>query len=334
MGIGIDLVVSPPGLAVGGIGMERKGRSKGDDATPRIYDKKSGEYRPVSLLDGRGAMERSARYETPQRRADTRKRRRHRAMMVFYLFTFITVIAAAVAVSLTVLFKIDSIQVNGTSRYSAEDIMRAGGIVKGENLFLAKTKEAGVKIPQKLPYIGTAKVTRRLPAQIVIAISEEPVSGAITYNQKYVVVSPSGKILELADAMPANCPEIKGLKISKAEVGKSIVYQDTSQQATFQSLTAAISSSKFQKVTQIDFSMPYKIQMVYDNRVIMNLGLPSDFDYKLRFAKSILDAGKIKDTEKGTLNLSLTVEDNNAFFDPSYAANSAVSSKTAQNSSK
>jgi cell division protein FtsQ len=303
--------------------MRRKRKSGDDDTTPRIYDKESGEYRPVSHLNDRsdhqnGTTARSSRYETPQRRADARKRRRRRALLLFYLFTFVTVITAAVAVSLTVLFKIDAIEVNGTSRYSAEEIMKAGGIEKGENLFLAKTKEAGVRIQQKLPYIQTAKVTRRLPAKIVIFISEEPVSGVLEFNKKYAMVGPSGKVLELVDKMPANFPEIKGVKLSKAEVGKNIVYQDTSQQTTFQSLTAAISSSKFQKVTQIDLSMPYKIQMVYDNRVIMNLGLPSDFDYKLRFAKSILDAGKINKTEKGTLNLSLVVEDNNAFFDPNY----------------
>jgi len=314
--------------------MRRKRKSGDDDYTPRVYDKESGEYRPVACLDERVTNRRSAKYETPQRRADIRKRRRRRALLVFYFFTFVTVIVAAVAVSLTVLFKIDSIQVNGTSRYSAEKIMKAGGIEKGENLFLAKTKDAEAEIQRELPYIGTAKVTRRLPAQIVISVSEEPICGALEYNKKFVVVSHSGKVLEIADKMPANCPAIKGIKLSKAEVGKIIVYTDASQQTMFQSLAAAISSSKLQKVTAIDLSNSYKIQIVYDGRVTMNLGLPSDFDYKLRFAKSILDAGKIKDSEKGTLNLSVAVEDNNAFFDPDYSGSSTASSQTTQNSRK
>jgi len=314
--------------------MRRKRKSGDDDYTPRVYDKESGEYRPVACLDERVTNRRSGKYETPQRRSDIRKRRRRRALLLFYFFTFVTVIVAAVAVSLTVLFKIDSIQVNGTSRYSAEKIMKAGGIEKGENLFLAKTKEAEAEIQRELPYIGTAKVTRRLPAQIVISVSEEPICGALEYNKKFIVVSHSGKVLEIADKMPANCPVIKGIKLSKAEVGKIIVYADKSQQTMFQSLTAAISSSKLQKITAIDLSNTYKIQIVYDSRVTMNLGLPSDFDYKLRFAKSILDAGKIKDSEKGTLNLSVAVEDNNAFFDPDYTTNSAASSQTTQNSRK
>lgn len=314
--------------------MKKDSKSRGGYSPPRVYDKNSGEYRPVSGLNERsGQDDRRSRYVTPQRRADTRKRRRRRALLVFYISTFFIVIAAAVILSLTVLFKIDSIQVTGTSRYSAEEIVKAAGIEKGDNLFLADVKDAKAAILVKLPYIGTAKVTRCLPAKINIDVKEEAISGAIQYEGKYVVVSVTGKVLELATNMPENCPLIKGLTLSKAETGKSIVYKDTSQQSVFNDLTAAISENKLEKVTSIDVSSSSKILIVYDNRVTMNLGLPSDFDYKIRFAKSILDAGKIKENEKGTLNLSVAVEDNNAFFDPDYTTGSAVASQPAQNSS-
>lgn len=305
--------------------MKEKRNSGSSRDTPRVYDKISGEYRPVPRGNNGGAQERNARYVTPQRRAENRRRRKHRALLFFYLFTFITVLTAAVALSLTVLFKIDSIEVQGASRYSAEEIIRISGIRKGDNLFLTKTREAGQKIQSSLPYIGAAKVSRNLPAKIRIVVSEDAVSGAVEYNKKYAVVSASGKVLELAGSVPKGCPAIKGLKLSGAEVGKNIVYQDASQQTVFRNLTAAIASSKLGKITAIDLSNSYKIQIVYDGRITMNLGLSSDFDYKLRFAKSILDAGKIKDTERGTLNLSVAVEENNAFFDPDYSVSSAFS---------
>ena len=315
--------------------MKRNSKGRGGYSPPRVYDKNSGEYRPVSGMSEQGGQENGrSRYATPQRRADTRKRRRRRALLLFYIFTFVAVIAAAVVISLTVLFKIDSIQVTGTSRYSAEEIIKASDIQKGDNLFLADVKDASTSIQQKLPYIGTAKVTRRLPAKISIEVKEEAISGAIQYAGKYAVVSITGKVLELAAKMPENCPSIKGLTLSKAELGKSIVYKDTSTENVFKELTTAICDNKLEKVTAIDVSSPSKIIIVYDNRLTMNLGLPSDFDYKIRFAKGILDEGKIKDTEKGTLNLSVAVEDNNAYFDPDYTTSSAAVSKPAQNSSK
>nr|WP_319487503.1 FtsQ-type POTRA domain-containing protein [uncultured Caproiciproducens sp.] len=310
-----------------------RNRKNRKDSTPRVYDKRSGEYRPVPDWGEQGANERSARYASPQRRTDTRKRHRRRCLLLFYIFMFIAVVVGAVVISLTVLFKIETIEVSGTSRYSAEAIVQAANIKKGENLFLANTKNAAASIQQKLPYIGAAKVSRRLPAKILIEVKEEAISGAMEYKGKYAVVSVNGKVLELTDKMPGNCPAIKGLSLSKIEVGKNIVYGDTTQQDTFKSLTTAISSNKLDKITEIDLSNSYKIQIIYDGRIIMNLGLPSDFDYKIRFAKSILDEGKIKDNEKGTLNLSVAVEDNNAFFDPNYTTASSAASKAVQNSS-
>lgn len=315
--------------------MKKNLKSRGNYSPQRVYDKSSGEYRPVSGLDeGEGADERSVRYMTPQRRADARKRRRRRALLLFNIVAFITVLAAAVVVSLTVLFKIDTIKVTGTSRYSAEEIIKATAIKKGENLFLAKTKEASAEIAQKLPYIATAKITRRLPAQILVQVKEEVVSGAILFEGKYAVVSATGKVLELATKMPKNGSEIKGLELTKATVGKNIVYKQTTQQTMFQSLTLAISTNKLDKITLIDVSSPSKIQIVYDDRITMNLGLPSDFDYKIRFAKSILDAGEIKSNEKGTLNLSIAAQVDNAFFDPDHSTSSSAAGQAAQNSNK
>jgi cell division protein FtsQ len=314
--------------------MKRNSKRGDGYSPPRVYDKSSGEYRPVRGQSEHGRQqEPGGRYATPQRRADTRKQRRRRALLVFYIFTFIIVISGAVVLSLTVLFKIDNIQVSGSTRYTAEQVINACGIKKGDNLFLADVKDAGPGIQQKLPYIGTAKVTRCLPAKINIKVKEEAVSGAIQHKGSYAVVSGTGKVLELAAKMPENCPSIKGLVLSKAEVGKCIVYQDTSQQNVFKELTTAINTNKLPKITGIDVSSPSKILIVYDDRVTMNLGLPSDFDYKIRFAKSILDAGNIKENAKGTLNLSVAIEDK-AFFDPDYSAGSSTAGKSAKNSGK
>lgn len=305
--------------------MARNVKSK-SDGIPRVYDKKSGEYRPVFARQGGPESRRSEKYATPQRRAETRRRRRRRALLIFYLFAFVTVIAAAAALSLTVLFKIDSITVTGTSRYSAETILQTGGIKKGENLFLTDTAAARQRILQKLPYIGSVKVSRRLPAKIAITVTEEPVCGVLSYQNKYAVLGSSGKVLELADKLPANQTLIKGLTLSKAEVGKPFVYKDSSQQAVFQNLSSAIAAAKLDKVTEIDLTKSYQLTIVYDNRIRMNLGLASDLEKKVRFGKSVLDSGKIKNTEKGELDLSTAAEDEHAYFDPDYAVSSGKAS--------
>ena len=77
------------------------------------------------------------------------------------------------------------------------------------------------------------------------------------------------------------------------------------------------------KITEIDLSDRYNLVILYDTRITMELGLPTDLEYKLHYAIGILDAGGIKDTEKGTLKLSDAM-DNRVPFEPDYSNSSAA----------
>ncbi|WP_411676279.1 cell division protein FtsQ/DivIB [Caproicibacter sp.] len=281
--------------------------------TSRVNDMGNGAYRPARRED----------INVPSRagiRAENRRRRRRRALLIFYILLFVTVISAAAVLSLTVLFKIDSVEVTGISRYSQEQIKSVCGIKTGENLFLAKTKQAEKKIQSSLPYIGSVKVKRKFPAGISIQVSEAQVCGAVEYSQKYAVLSNDFRVLELADKLPQNCPPIKGITLKTAKVGSKAEFANKSLQTALTEVENAVKSNGLGKITGLDFSRTSAITMSYDGRVTIKLGMPSGLDYKIRYAKALFDHGNIKDTEKGVLNLS-TVEDNDtAYFDPDTAS--------------
>lgn len=268
-----------------------------------------------------------------RRGAGGRARRRKRRLRIFYLFLFLAVLAAAVALSLTVLFQIDTIQVVGSSRYTQQEIVADSGIKAGENLFLAKTGDAEKNLEQKLPYVGKATVSRRFPAKIVIDVREAPVSGAVSHEGKYVLIAADGKALEFVDTPPKSCPVIAGLSLSSAVPGKQISYSDPDTKKLYISLSQALESSGIGKITKIDVGDPYKLLAEYDGRITLNLGLSSDLDFKLRFAKSVLESKKetgeksIGDEEKGVLNLSGAREENRAYFDPDAVISSAPASQ-------
>lgn len=287
----------------------------------------------VTETHNRGSTRNGGRGPEPPRTssprtASERARRRHRRLIVFYLFTFFMVILAAVALSLTVLFRIDTIEVSGNTRYSSEQVISASGIRSGENLFLADTKHAGAAIAKKLPYIGAAQVSRRLPAKIVIEVKETAASGAVAYNGGYVLIGDNGKALEQTAAVPNNCPVILGLELSSAQPGQQVTYKSDVTQRLFETLTQALQKNGMDKITKIDLRNTYSILVEYDGRITMNMGISSGFDYKIRFAKSVLDSGKLGTNAKGTLNLSVAEEEDKVYFDPSSSSSSssAVSS--------
>ena len=147
-------------------------------------------------------------------------------MFFFYIFLFLAVIGTAVTLSLTVLFRVERIEVQGESRYSAEQIVQASGLETGGNLFLTDTGEAASAIEKALPYIGEAKVSRVLPSELSISVQEEPAASAILWEGQYVVLGASGKVLELAAAAPENCPVVKGVALQQAEPGSAVAFAD------------------------------------------------------------------------------------------------------------
>ena len=250
-----------------------------------------------------------------RRAAASRKaRRRKRLLLIFYLVTFLIAIGAAVVLSITVLFRINTIQVTGQSRYTEQEIVQMSGIKVGENLFLADTATAKQQIEEKLPYIGRAKVSRRLPAKILITVEEAEISGAVEYGGGYAIVSPEGKVLEITSAIPEGYSLIEGLDLKSADLGKKIVYEDPEKQEMFTELAQSLAEHGIAPITRMDLTNLYDIVVEYDGRITMEFGLPSDIDFKVRFAKTILSEPDMAEAQ-GVLDLSYCKESNRANFE-------------------
>ena len=252
------------------------------------------------------------------KKVKAKAKHRKRNLILFYLSIFVVIIAAAITLSLTVLFKISTIEVTGTSRYSVEDIIKESG----NNLFLINKDYAVQNIKEKLPYIGEVTISRKLPGTVSISVSDATIAGAVSYNGGYLVIDSNGKAVEQLTEYPTDYPEIVGLNISEAVIGTEITYADNDQKIAFTELLNAIEQSGLDKITKIDISDTYSIKAVYDGRVTMNFGIATDLTYKARFAKSIFDSGKIQSTEKGTLDLSVVTDNNKVYFSPDYSVSS------------
>ncbi len=274
------------------------------------------------------AVQREAQYaEAANRRAVQRKKHQHHMLVIFYIFLSLVVIAAAVVLSLTVLFKINSISVTGTSRYTQKQIEQASGIQNGDNLFLIKTNDSAAKIRQTLPYLGKVTVSRAFPTGVKINVEEASEWGAVPFQNGYAVLGKDGTVLEKTAAPSKSCIELKGITLKKAQVGIPAQFSDNTRKGVFCTVMEAIEESGLGKqITAADFTKSSKIILTYENRVFLNLGEPDDLDYKFKFADSLLK-NNIKKTEKGSLNLSVVSDTNKAYFDPDYGTSSSSASK-------
>lgn len=266
-------------------------------------------------------------------RVEQRRRRRRRRNIVFYTALFLLVIGVAILLCFTVLFKLETVSVSGSSRYSAEEIIKASGLVKGENLFRQDLDKASSQVEETLPYIGEAQVSRKLPAEIVITVSEAQIAGVVEFEGQKILLDAKGKVLEATGEAPENCPVFKGLKIKDAVPGKPLQYAEEEQKKTVDSLMQAIEESGLSNITEYDVTDIYNLSLVYNNRIRLELGVSTDLVYKLRFFnEGLLQAGKLTDKDMGTLDLSQASDTNKAYFQEENIASSSASSLAASSS--
>lgn len=287
----------------------------------------SGNGRRCSVAQ-RPPVRRTAADLSDSARKRARKRRQHRRhiLIFFYTFLFLIVLSAAAVLSLTVLFKITSVDVTGTSRYPLQAVVSASGIRVGDNLFRVNTDEASKKICRQLPYVETAAVSRQFPARIKISIKAADVWGTLKSGSRYLVLGKNGKVLESAAAPPNGCTELLGLSVKNAAAGQPAEFTAQNQSGLYENVLAALQKSGIGKITSVDFSQTSRILAVYDGRVSINLGDQTDLDFKLKFAKQLLK-DDIKPSEKGTLNMSVASGTNKAYFDPDYGTDSSAAAK-------
>ena len=96
-----------------------------------------------------------------------------------------------------IFFKVNTVEVQGNSIYSAAEIASASGIQKGDNLFTLNKEAAAGSIKASLPYVETVSVIRFLPDRIVIEVKESDATFAVSSDTNTTwLINSVGKALE------------------------------------------------------------------------------------------------------------------------------------------
>ena len=241
------------------------------------------------------------------RRRHTRRRRHHRSVAVLYKLLSVVVISGAIVAALTLFFKVETITVSGTTEYSSEEIITASGIQQGDNLFLLNKYEIYESILEKLPYVSSVSISRKLPDTLLIEVTDSNQGGVIEDHGTYWVLSAEGKIFgKRAEA--GHGALITGLTLSEPEVGKKAAVEEGQERALKQllDLLAALEEKgMLQGVGSFDFSQESVISIKYADRYVVKFPYGADFPYKLtRLSQVIERLEEQGDQRAGVLDLT------------------------------
>lgn len=247
-----------------------------------------------------------------------RKRRRRRGLRIFLtLLTFCIVVGAIIA-SLTVFLKVAKIEVNGTMRYTSEQILETSGIEIGDNLFAVNKFAVRDRILETYPYIDSVEITRRLPDTFVFQVTERTACAYVDTEDQRWLVDKGGHLLERTDiTQPQFIAKIVSDEplLAPFEGGLVTWEQEGKDVALATLLTALSDKGLIDRVQEVNVSALYSLEFTYENRLRIMLGTTEDLTKKFNMLDVVLP--KLAPTDRGVLNVSSIKE---ARFTPERAA--------------
>jgi cell division protein FtsQ len=226
-----------------------------------------------------------------------------RGRFKYVVFLFIICIFTAFFLSSS-FFQIKFIAVNGVNNVTREEIIKLSSIYYGENIFRINKKNSMMSIFQN-PYVKMIKIKRGIPNRVVIDIIEREIMAYVPYVGSYLNIDDEGMILEINPAIKRpDLPVIKGLKFDTFKVGDHLSIENKDQFSTIIMLIKEIKSAgMLNLVSEIDVLDLSDIKLKIKDGIKANLGGADNMNYKINFAKSIVEDVK-KQSLKGTIEMS------------------------------
>ena len=238
------------------------------------------------------------------------KRKKNGSNILIYSFLTITMLSVIIVLSLTVFFKATEIKVEGAGeRYSKEDIISAAGVSVGDNLFLIDGDNTEDKIEQQLPYIEKAEIIKKFPSTVKIKVEETVPDRIYNVNGRFALCK-GEKVLEIIDDY-VDGYTYYDIPINEVKPGEKIV-TDSEISETYNELVKAIKDTGIENVTAVSFKNKVDIKLIYDNRLLLEIGTTENINDKLITALEVIERVRTKhgNNIEGSINLKYLVEGN------------------------
>lgn len=219
--------------------------------------------------------------------ARRKKKYRRRRKTAVYLVLLLLVCVVCLILSLTVFFNTSRIKVGGNSRYTEEQIVRASGIEKGDNLLRMSKSDIKEKILKALPYVSDVQVIRELPSTVTLKVTEtEPSCRYLVGEHRWALLSEDLRVMEITSVEPETTPVLSGITLDITDEGETAKADSEISEKILLDLLTILKENDIININSIVFTSPISVNMKLEGRVTAKLGGDSDLDYKVRMVKT------------------------------------------------
>lgn len=245
-----------------------------------------------------------------QRRSQekNRKKKQNKSVVLIAMLCLLLV-GALIMAAFTVLFPVKTLVVEGTSRYSAQQIVEAAGIEEGQNLLRLSPAATERNIRAACPYICDVTLKRKLPSKAIITVTEETNVLAFPCADGFWLTTSQLETIELV-AEVEKATIVYGITISGTTGGQPVTFENEEQKKQLEQLLSALQTEQIDQITKIDMTDPLAVRLQYGEQHIWKLGDLSNLNYKLQFGREI----SLKEGNTGTVDLSGLNSGKNGYF--------------------
>ncbi len=275
----------------------KKSNEKRPSKSTKTKSKKSPKKNAKSEVDYRSKDDKRREY------AQSAKKRRKKRVIKALLGTVGLAACVLFVLSLTVLFKIETLTVVGDTRYSEEEIIEASKVKIGDNLWRTTSKTVTDNVAVALPYIKSAKVRRDIPSGMRIEITETEPAYSIEKNKKYILIDKDDKVLEENAQAKGETVQIKGLGLLNTKAGTTLTVKLEDGLNTAKEIIAQAEENGL-SLTQVDVTQTNELTAVYKGRLKLEFGSKSELAEKMKMAREIIKKLESEgNTRQGEINL-------------------------------
>lgn len=242
-----------------------------------------------------------------RRRARRAGRRRELHTGVIGRLLIMVAVVVAIVLGVAIFFRIRTVEVQGNSIYSWEQVANASGISPGDNLFMLNREAVAGSIQAQLPYVQKVSVGRILPDTVVIQVEESQIAGLVEADVggKWYI-NTEGRVLGSSiDNFTGQVVEMQGFTLVNPQTGEAAVAsegQEDAMTAALEIVGAMEGTGLMEKITTINVEKTYDIELLCGEQYQILLGGTDKLSYKIQYLQAVLE--ELDPALSGTIDLT------------------------------
>ena len=233
---------------------------------------------------------------------------RHRGAMIYTPVAALLVLFIVIF-GVSVFFRVATIEVSGSSRYTSDEIIAASGIEAGDNLFLIDRDAAALRIKSAMPYIADIRIDPAIPDKAVIIVTESAAFAAIGTSGDYWKVDAAGRILERSDFLgTSGLIRVTGVTLAAPKEGAKLAVDsafDTQLGFLLDVFSAIDKAGIGGDVSELDISNISAITFIYKGNITVKLGGGDNAEHKIsKLLATITELAELEAGASGTIDVS------------------------------